>query len=67
MWIQLEQPPQKMVFVPTPLRHMPHGHLPDSCDDGNSDVYNEDGWYKGDVDYHYNNEEDINEVNLYWI
>ena len=29
LWTQLEQPPQKMKFVPTPFRHMPQGSLPD--------------------------------------
>ena len=29
LWIQLEQPPQKMEFVPMPLRPTPQGSLPD--------------------------------------
>ena len=29
LWIQLEQPQQKMEFVPTPLRHTSHGSLRD--------------------------------------
>ena len=29
LWIQLEQPPHKMVFVPTRLRHTLQGSLPD--------------------------------------